>query len=524
MTAHPIQWNIETDVVVVGAGGAGLVTAINAHDAGAQVLVLEKMPNIGGITILAGGGVKAVREVEPAIQYLTRTQGGRVSQDLIETFARGLKEIPDYLRELAEVSHATVEVIDEGHSGIYDFPGRETIISLRVTDIPGFSGYDWTYTGKNLYGQRFFKVLLDNVEMRAIPILTNAPARTLITDGDGAVIGLWADVNNVRTSIKARKGVVLASGGFEFNEKMKKEFFEATPIFSMGNPGNTGDGILMAQKAGAALWHMWHYHGSYGFKFDDYDAAFRISPSGARHDKRPISWVLLDRDGKRFMNELHPACQDTAGRPLGYFDPDIAEYPRIPALMIFDEAGRKIGRIANPLTSHPEHRYVWSEDNSAEIDRGWIRRYGSIEDLARAEQLPLTAVSESLARWNEGVSKGQDLDFRRPPGTMVPIGEPPFYVVPVWPILTNTQGGPEHDSQQRVLDSFGAPIPRLYAAGECGSFFAHLYLLGGNLSELLISGRIAGKHAASLIQWDENADAGFALQSARESRALTAAE
>src|SRR3954454_23264006 len=100
-------WDIETDVLIVGSGGAGLVTAIEAHDAGARVLVLEKMPRLGGVTILAGGGIKAVREVEPAIQYLTRTQGGRVADDLIEAFAEGLAAIPAQLRELATVNGAS---------------------------------------------------------------------------------------------------------------------------------------------------------------------------------------------------------------------------------------------------------------------------------------------------------------------------------------------------------------------------------------------------------------------------------
>jgi succinate dehydrogenase/fumarate reductase flavoprotein subunit len=505
MSNQPKHWDLTTDVVVIGAGGAGLISAINAHDGGAKVLVLEKMPTVGGVTILAGGGIKAVRDAGEAIKYLTKTQGGRVKDALIHTFAKGLAEIQGYIEKLAKVNGATVEVVDEGHAGIYDFPGRETIYSLRITDVPGFAGYDWTYTGKNLFGQRFFKILLDNINTRNIEIINEAPADSLITNDSGDVIGLWATVKGKRTSIKAAKGVIIASGGFEFNEKLKKEYFEATPIYSMGNPGSTGDGILMAQKVGAALWHMWHFHGSYGFKFEDYDTAFRISPGGARNPNRPISWIVVDKAGKRFMNELHPACQDTAARPLGFFDPEIVDYPRIPGKMIFDEEGRKLARIANPLTSHPEHRYVWSEDNLAEVERGWIKKYDTIEALAEGEGFEVATIKATLARWAEINETKNDSDHSRPPGTLYPISKAPYYVVPVWPILTNTQGGPEHDEKQRVLDAFGEPIKRLYAVGECGSFFAHLYLLGGNLSEVVISGRIAGEDAAALESWDQAA-------------------
>jgi succinate dehydrogenase/fumarate reductase flavoprotein subunit len=501
LSNKPNHWQLETDVIVVGAGGAGLVSAINAHDGGAQVLILEKMKTVGGITILAGGGIKAAKDINQATQYLTKTQGGRVGDKLIEAFAKGLYELPDYLRELAKVNGAQITVRDQSHAGLYPFPGVESLYSVTVSDIPGFAGYDWTNTGKNLNGQRFFKVLLDNVEQRKIPIHTESPVKTLITGDNGEIIGVWADLNGERVAIKARKAVILASGGFEFNEKLKKEYFEATPVYAIGNPGNTGDGILMAQKVGAALWHMWHFHGSYGFKFDDYETAFRISPGGARNPDRPIPWIIVDREGKRFMNELHPATQDTAARPLGYFDPDIPDYPRIPAYLVFDENGRKLGRIANPLTSHPEHRYVWSEDNSAEVERGWISKHESLAELAAAQGWKADVLERSVARWNDIVAAQDDSDFGRPPGTTVPISQAPYYVVPVWPLLTNTQGGPEHDEKQRVLDPFGEPISRLYSVGELGSFFGHLYLLGGNLSEVVISGRVAGRDAANQENW-----------------------
>jgi succinate dehydrogenase/fumarate reductase flavoprotein subunit len=429
MSAQTIKWNLITDVVVVGAGGAGLMSAINARDHGARVLVLEKMKTVGGITILAGGGIKAVKSAEAAVQYLTKTQGGRVGDALIKTFAQGLFELPAYLDELAKVNGAVISARSQSHEGIYPFLGADSIYSLAVTDIPGFTGYDWTYTGKNLDGQRFFKILLDNAERRDIPIRTNSPVRSLITE-DGEIVGVWADLDGERTAIRALKGVILASGGFEFNEKLKREYFEAMPVYAMGNPGNTGDGLLMVQKVGAALWHMWHFHGSYGFKFEDYDTAFRIAPSGARNPNRLISWILVDKSGKRFMNELHPACQDTAARPLGQYDPDIVDFPRIPAYMIFDEAGRKLGRVANPLTSHPEHRYVWSEDNSAEVARGWIKKYDSISQIAQDRGWDPKVIAATIGRWNEIVAAKHDDDHRRPPGTLFPVSSPPYYVVP----------------------------------------------------------------------------------------------
>ena len=86
---------------------------------------------------------------------------------------------------------------------------------------------------------------------------------------------------------------------------------------------------------------------------------------------------------------------------------------------------------------------------------------------------------------------------------MVPVDSPPFYFGEVWPIVSNTQGGPVHDAAQRVLNPFGEPVPRLFEAGELGSIWGHLYLSGGNLSECFITGRIAGREAAKLPPWDD---------------------
>jgi succinate dehydrogenase/fumarate reductase flavoprotein subunit len=135
------------------------------------------------------------------------------------------------------------------------------------------------------------------------------------------------------------------------------------------------------------------------------------------------------------------------------------------------------------------------------VKKGWILSANTIGELAlKIKETEKSMVPQELeatvSRWNDCVRAGQDW-LKRPPGTMMPIEAPPFYYVPVWPIISNTQGGPVHNSEQQVMDPFGQAIPGLYAAGELGSFFGHLYQLAGNLGECLLSGRIAGKHAAA---------------------------
>ena len=195
------------------------------------------------------------------------------------------------------------------------------------------------------------------------------------------------------------------------------------------------------------------------------------------------------------MNEYPPAPQDTPHRDLSYFDPDLADYPRIPCDLIFDEMARKERPIAKPL-GLKEVGYEWSEDNSKEIEKGWILQARSLEDLARRLNVPADNLKDTVKRWNECVRMGHDIDFGRPPGTMfAPIESPPYYAMESWPILVNTQGGPEHNAKQQVLHVSGNPIPRLYAAGELGSMFGHLYELAGNLGECISSGLIAAENA-----------------------------
>jgi hypothetical protein len=209
-----------------------------------------------------------------------------------------------------------------------------------------------------------------------------------------------------------------------------------------------------------------------------------------------MRWIVVDQGGKRFMNEYPPAPQDTPHRPLAAFDPDIPGYPRIPCYLIFDEQARVEGPIAEPLGLR-DHAYEWSKDNSREIEKGWIISASTLDELAARIKVDAVSLRETVSRWNRFVGEGSDPDFKRPTETMsAPIRTPPYYAMEAWPMVTNTQGGPEHDDRQRVINYAGEAVPRLYAAGELGSMFGHLYELGGNIGECISSGRIAGMNVA----------------------------
>lgn len=181
------------------------------------------------------------------------------------------------------------------------------------------------------------------------------------------------------------------------------------------------------------------------------------------------------------------------------------EYSRIPSWFIFDEQARQKGPIA--LTFYGAHAvgiYRWSQDNSAEIEKGWILKGDSIEDLAckiaahhhNRGRMDVATLANTIARFNESSEKGEDPDFGRPPESLGALKTPPFYAIAEYPGGPNTEGGPIKNAKSQVIGVSGKPIPGLYAAGEVASFWSFLYQVGGNIAECIISGRAAGKNAA----------------------------
>ena len=509
----PETWDDDYDIVVVGYGYAGAIAAIEASDCGARVLLIEKMADPGGISVCSGGNIRVADDAGQALAYLKATSAGTTPDDVLEVLAEGMTTVPAYFEKLAAASGATVT--SRPSPGNYPLPGCDTFQYTSIESVPNFDpAAEYSYVNSYLpihraAGVRLFKVIEDNIAQRPITVWLEAAGRRLITDNRGSVCGIRIDTASGTRNVRAAKAVILTCGGFEADHEMQRQYWQEKPVIYAAYRGNTGDGIRMAQDVGAALWHMWHYHGTYAFKHPDPDYPYGVRvkrlpdwvPGRAPRNDVRVPWILVDQRGRRYMSEYQPYMQDTSNRHMAQFDPLTQSYPRIPSFMILDEEGRKPYPLCSPTFNDRNFHFEYSEENLRALEERILTKVDSLDAVAAHAGMDSAVLKETIARWNALCDEGRDADFSRPPPSMLKIETPPFYVAQVWPLVQNTHGGPVHNAQQQVLNAFEEPIPRLYAAGELGGVFGHLYLGGGNLAECFVGGRVAGGHAAALAPW-----------------------
>lgn len=502
------MWNKEADIVVVGYGGAGGSAAIQAHDSGAKVLILEKNFEGGGNTQYSAGTIREYLDLDGIVQYIESFSFGTVERETIRAYADEAMKNPEWLEKLgAKLVH--METIGRGHGwpiaphviwphaqGAYGMGGR-----FQVKSETGASG------GGSVWG-----VLSRNVEERKIEILYNTPSKQLIKNEKNEIIGVVADSPNGEIRVKAKRAVILTCGGFEFDPDMQANYLgykyagmdkpvhtaESIKYSGMGNPGNTGDGIRMAQEIGASLWHMAGVACTLGYRIPDIDAP-------VWHRMVSTGYAYVDQTGKRFVNEtgidLH-----AYNNYLTAIDHPKLKYFRSPSYMIFDEDTRRSGPIAtfgSTVLGRWTNYHTWSDDNSEEVEKGWIMQADTIADLAGQIGIaPPQILQKTIADYNAYCVGGYDPEFDRLPDTLMPIIRPPFYAIAIYPTLINTQGGPKRNAKAQVLDVHQKPIRRLYSAGELGSIWGILYPGGGNVTECLAVGRMAGRNAALEEPWE----------------------
>lgn len=485
----PERWDIETDVVVVGFGAAGMAAAVTAHDRGAAVVLLEKAPEgeHGGNTRVAGQGYLNVSSVESAVAYLTALCGPfRVPEVMVRVWAQEMAQNNDWLRGLGcdpqEHQHQPVGI------EFPDLAGADCVHKFH--DGPTY-GYSLTW-------KAFERCVLS----RPIPVHYATPARSLVQHpATREILGVRAEREGRPLAVKARRGVVLTCGGFENNQDMIRTYLPNVPYcYTSGSPYNEGDGITMAMSVGADLWHMNNYAGpSMALKVPEIRTS--LSMQALHYAKTiPGGMIVVGPDGRRFCDEKFKTRHGKVpqnGRWLPLFTP-------CPMHMVFDHTLFAAGPLYD---KHPSHgwtqiveRYDWSEDNAAELAKGWIRRADTISALARLIGVDAAALEATVGRWNAACEAGDDREHGRRL-MLAPIARGPFYAVELAPSMLNTQGGPRRNEHAQILRPDGTPIPRLYSAGELGSIYSYLYQGTGNIGEALGFGRIAGRNAAAERAW-----------------------
>lgn len=496
------RWDKEADVVIVGYGGAGAVSAITAHDAGAKVLVLEKAPvEGGGSTRMAGGQAAYIdaKDAAGAAEYLYTGSFGTTPKDVCQAWAEEIAKNTDWLTKM-DIKWMDMKP-PAGRGGSRP--------SGKVADFPNFPGAD---AMKSLMvtggGPAFYKAVDQHLKNRGIEILFDTPATDLIREpATNEILGAKAKNKGKEINIKARKAIILCTGGFDFNEEMVNNYLRPIPIKFTGWRYNTGDGVKRAQAVGADLWHM-NVLCSAGQVVVSPLSEIAWMYTKAQGD----SFIWVNRYGKRFACES-PSWFDHRAS-MGYTIWDWSDtqkdagYPCIPFYLIFDEKTRQAGPIGGSfgsmgVTSIPSElggiSQQWSRDNSKEVELGWIKKANGIRDLAAAlgGDIEPALLEESISRWNGFCATGKDLDFGRSQ-KLTPIEGPPFYGLKMYPGGFNTLGGPRKNGKAQVLDTRKNPIPRLYAAGALGSSAGHIYsVVGHNWAEFMSFGRIAGRNAAA---------------------------
>jgi succinate dehydrogenase/fumarate reductase flavoprotein subunit len=470
------DWDLAVDVVVAGIGIAGGAAAITAHDLGASVLILEKEPerSCGGNSRVSGNCWFENLDENAAAAYLVSMSGtAPPPAEMVKVWATETARNSDWVSDLG----VPISLL----------PGSEP---PEFPELQGAEGYG----GMNVVGQtwgmsRLWKAVFDGVARRGIEIRFGSPLTDLII-GDGAVQGAVSSQGGRPLLIRARRGVVLATGGFENNPDLIRDYLGVRGTVPWGSPANTGDGILIARKAGADLWHMDNYMPVLGLAAQGWRTGFHVAP-----ERRGL--VLVDAGGRRFANEYPPG-----GHGHMLIDGRYRLFPPPATFVVLDHETVASGPLFPPLERTPYswneiiERYRWSPASTDEVARGWLHSAPTIAGLGELLGIDGDALTKTIQQYNAACSAGTDAEFGRDPRWLVPITTPPFYGFSCPPIVGYTCGGPRRDEGARVVRPDGSPIPGLYSAGEVSSTYSWCMDGGMMIADALAFGRIAGRNAA----------------------------
>lgn len=501
VASQNVKWDEEHDIVICGYGMAGTAAYIEAYeiDHNVDVAIYDNSDeaNAGGQAIASGQCVIFVdpNDLETWRTYMRAMNEPHVIPEedfnwLTNEFATDLEWI-----------QAALEPVDYevGYSGGGAL--RWGTLLVEFPDLPGadFIGATGHFRDKN-GGKAFenggcwngfdkaarYRGANPRYQHRVCCLVQDAVTKKVegvgVEKADGTIF-----------YSKARKGVLLCTGGYEGNQEMYRHFNGGDRIINGGSPYVKGDGVKMEMAIGAQMWHMdgqtmscGYFH---GIKVPDYETAF-IRQFYMAHG----GWMEVAKDGTRYYDEARSyQRQHMKYYEHGkYVDVPIARMQ--PVHMIMDDNCFKAQPLVNAWIGWPvtcREPYSWSADNSVELEKGWIIKADTIEELAEKIGKDPATLKAEVEKFNAMVDAGEDTDFGRDITTMAKIEQGPFYAIEELPAMPACSGGAKRNIKGQVLNWDDQPIEGLYSAGELGSLVCNLYQNGTYLHEAIASGRAA---------------------------------
>ena len=449
------------DVVVIGAGGAGFSAAITARSAGANVVLLEKMPAVGGNSLISGAEMNVARNwVQPKLG---------INDDSPELHAQDTFKGGDGKGDMKVINVMTHEALDAA-KWCRDYLG----VRFEDDNLFFFGGHSRkrALIPVGHTGTEFIAKFQAKADELGIPVITNMKAEELIKNKDGRVVGVKATMDGSEYTFNAKGGVVLATGGFGANPEMVKKYnpkiderFKTTDA-----PGTTGEALYMAERAGAQLVNM-GYIQTYPI-CDPLSGAIELI-ADARFDGA----IMLNQEGKRFVEELQR--RDVLSEA------------------ILNQTGRycwvlwndKIGSISNTVKAH-------ANEYEAFTKQGIMTTCDDLKCIADFTKIPFDQLQKTVKRVSDMAGKGNDKDFNHRAGLM-DMQQGKYYVIKAVPSTHHTMGGVRINEKAEALTAEGKVIPGLWAAGEVTGVTHGTNRLGGNAyTDIIVFGRIAGEAAA----------------------------
>jgi len=442
------------DIIIIGAGGAGMTAALEAKAKGMNPVIFEKMPVAGGNTVKASSGMNASET------KFEKEQGIKDSNDLFykETLEGGKgTNDKNLLRYFVDNSASAIDWLDS--------------IGIKLNNLTITGGMSVKRTHRpedgSAVGQYLFNGLIKNVQEKDIPLFVNADVKE-ITQKDGKINGVKVLINQKDEKTIQADAVVVATGGYGANQDIiAKVRPDLKGLVTTNQPGTTGDGILMIQKLGGTTVDM---------------DQIQVHPTVQQENSyligeavRGEGAILVTSKGKRFVNEMTTRDAVTDA---------INKLPEKSAYLVFDSG------VKSRVKAIEQYQKM-----------GFVLEGDSFEALAKKMNVPADQLKTTMDTWNSAVKNKKDAEFGRTTGMDKDLSGAPFYAIKIAPGIHYSMGGVKINANTEVLTEKGSPIPGLFAAGEVtGGLHGNNRIGGNSVVDIVIFGRQAGTKSAEYVK------------------------